>query len=404
MSKPVVAIVGRPNVGKSTLFNVLAGEMISIVKDTPGVTRDRIYADVDWLDRDFTLIDTGGIEPDSSDIILSQMREQAQIAIDTADVIIFITDVKQGLVDSDSKVADMLRRSGKPVVLVVNKVDNFDKYMADVYEFYNLGIGDPVPISAASRLGLGDMLDAVTAHFPEWDPSEADDDRPRIAIVGKPNVGKSSLLNAMLKEEKAIVTNIAGTTRDVVEGSVTVDGILLNMIDTAGIRETDNIVESLGVEKSKEMIKKADLVLLVIDGSKELDQEDQKLLELTEDTNRIVIINKADLGKKVDLEGIEISAKEQDILALTKEIKKKFNLGLISNQEEYYLTNARQTQLLEKAAVSLQSAIDAMKMSIPADLIVEDLYDSWSCLKEILGEQAKEDLLDELFKRFCIGK
>ena len=224
------------------------------------------------------------------------------------------------------------------------------------------------------------------------------------AIIGKPNVGKSSLLNAMLKEEKAIVTNIAGTTRDVVEGSVTVDGILLNMIDTAGIRETDNIVESLGVEKSKEMIKKADLVLLVIDGSKELDKEDQKLLELTEDTNRIVIINKADLGKKVDLEGIEISAKEQDILALTKEIKKKFNLGLISNQEEYYLTNARQTQLLEKAAVSLQSAIDAMKMSIPADLIVEDLYDSWSCLKEILGEQAKEDLLDELFKRFCIGK
>lgn len=224
------------------------------------------------------------------------------------------------------------------------------------------------------------------------------------AIIGKPNVGKSSLLNAMLKEEKAIVTNIAGTTRDVVEGSVTVDGILLNMIDTAGIRETDNIVESLGVEKSKEMIKKADLVLLVIDGSKELDQEDKKLLELTEDTNRIVIINKVDLGKKVDLEGIEISAKEQDILALTKEIKKKFNLGLISNQEEYYLTNARQTQLLEKAASSLQIAIDAMKMSIPADLIVEDLYDSWSCLKEILGEQAKEDLLDELFKRFCIGK
>ena len=218
-------------------------------------------------------------------------------------------------------------------------------------------------------------------------------------------IGKSSLLNAMLKEEKAIVTNIAGTTRDVVEGSVTVDGILLNMIDTAGIRETDNIVESLGVEKIKRNdLKKADLVLLVIDGSKELDKEDQKLLELTEDTNRIVIINKADLGKKVDLEGIEISAKEQDILALTKEIKKKFNLGFMSNQEEYYLTNARQTQLLEKAASSLQIAIDAMKMSIPADLIVEDLYDSWSCLKEILGEQAKEDLLDELFKRFCIGK
>ena len=404
MSKPVVAVVGRPNVGKSTLFNALAGSRISIVEDTPGVTRDRIYAEVSWLDYQFTLIDTGGIEPESDDIIISRMREQAETAIMTADVILFLVDVRQGLVDADFKVADMLRRSHRPVLLVVNKVDNFEKYMPDVYEFYNLGIGEPIPISAANRQGLGDMLDEVIKEFPDKSEEEDQDDIPKIAIVGKPNVGKSSLINKLLGEDRLIVSDIAGTTRDVVEGSVTVDGILLNMIDTAGIRETDNIVESLGVEKSKEMIKKADLVLLVIDGSKELDQEDQKLLELTEDTNRIIIINKADLGKKVDLEGIEISAKEQDILALTKEIKKKFNLGLMSNQEEYYLTNARQTQLLEKAAVSLQSAIDAMKMSIPADLIVEDLYDSWSCLKEILGEQAKEDLLDELFKRFCIGK
>ena len=195
MSKPIVAIVGRPNVGKSTLFNILAGENISIVKDTPGVTRDRIYADVEWLGKNFTMIDTGGIEPDSSDIILSQMREQAQIAIDTADVIIFMTDVRQGLVDADARVADMLRRAKKPVILVVNKVDSFQKFMADTYEFYNLGIGDPIPISASSKLGIGDMLDEVIRHFPEHDTEEEEDDRPRIAVVGKPNVGKSSIIN-----------------------------------------------------------------------------------------------------------------------------------------------------------------------------------------------------------------
>ena len=198
MSKPIVAIVGRPNVGKSTLFNILAGENISIVKDTPGVTRDRIYADVEWLGKNFTMIDTGGIEPDSSDIILSQMREQAQIAIDTADVIIFMTDVRQGLVDADARVADMLRRAKKPVILVVNKVDSFQKFMADTYEFYNLGIGDPIPISASSKLGIGDMLDEVIRHFPEHDTEEEEDDRPRIAVVGKPNVGKSSIINRLL--------------------------------------------------------------------------------------------------------------------------------------------------------------------------------------------------------------
>ena len=222
MNKPIVAIVGRPNVGKSTLFNALAGQMISIVKDTPGVTRDRIYADIDWLNHQFTLIDTGGIEPDSSDIILSQMREQAQIAIDTADVIIFITDVKQGLVDSDAKVADMLRRSRKPVVLVVNKVDNYNKMMADVFEFYNLGIGEPVPISAAQRSGIVDMLDHVTSYFEQLNLEEEEDDRPRVAIVGKPKVGKSSIINKLTGESRVIVSNIAGTTRDAIDTDVTV--------------------------------------------------------------------------------------------------------------------------------------------------------------------------------------
>ena len=303
MSKPVVAIVGRPNVGKSTLFNVLAGEMISIVKDTPGVTRDRIYADVDWLDREFTLIDTGGIEPDSSDIILSQMREQAQIAIDTADVIIFITDVKQGLVDSDSKVADMLRRSGKPVVLVVNKVDNFDKYMADVYEFYNLGIGDPVPISAASRLGLGDMLDAVTAHFPEWDPSEADDDRPRIAIVGKPNVGKSSIVNRLLGENRVIVSNIAGTTRDAIDTEIVHDGKEYIFIDTAGLRRKNKIKEELerySIIRTVSAVERADVVLMVIDATEGVTEQDAKIAGIAHEAGKasIICVNKWDLIDK----------------------------------------------------------------------------------------------------------
>ena len=224
MSKPVVAIVGRPNVGKSTLFNTLAGERISIVKDTPGVTRDRIYADVTWLNYNFTLIDTGGIEPDSGDVILSQMREQAEIAIATADVIMFITDVRQGLQDADSKVADMLRRSKKPVVLVVNKVDSFEKFMPDVYEFYNLGIGEPYPVSASSMLGLGDMLDEVVKYFPDSAMDQPEDERPKVAIIGKPNVGKSSLINKLAQEDRVIVSDIAGTTRDAIDTDIRYNG------------------------------------------------------------------------------------------------------------------------------------------------------------------------------------
>ena len=305
MSKPVVAIVGRPNVGKSTLFNALAGEMISIVKDTPGVTRDRIYADVTWLDKEFTMIDTGGIEPDSNDIILSQMREQAQIAIDTADVIIFITDVKQGLVDADSKVADMLRRSGKPVVLVVNKVDNFDKYMADVYEFYNLGIGDPVPISAASRLGLGDMLDIVAENFPEGSAQAEDDDRPRVAIVGKPNVGKSSIINKLLGENRVIVSDIAGTTRDAIDTEILHNGKEYIFIDTAGLRRKNKIKEELerySIIRTVTAVERADVVLMVIDATEGVTEQDAKIAGIAHERGKgvIIVVNKWDAIEKND--------------------------------------------------------------------------------------------------------
>ena len=305
MSKPVVAIVGRPNVGKSTLFNALAGEMISIVKDTPGVTRDRIYADVSWLDKEFTMIDAGGVEPDSKDIILSLMREQAQIAIDTADVIIFITDVKQGLVDADSKVADMLRRSGKPVVLVVNKVDNFDKYMADVYEFYNLGIGDPVPISAASRLGLGDMLDIVAENFPEGSAQAEDDDRPRVAIVGKPNVGKSSIINKLLGENRVIVSDIAGTTRDAIDTEILHNGKEYIFIDTAGLRRKNKIKEELerySIIRTVTAVERADVVLMVIDATEGVTEQDAKIAGIAHERGKgvIIVVNKWDAIEKND--------------------------------------------------------------------------------------------------------
>ena len=226
----------------------------------------------------------------------------------------------------------------------------------------------------------------------------------KTVIIGRPNVGKSSLLNALLREDKAIVTNIAGTTRDIVEGSISIDGVVLNMIDTAGIRETDDIIESMGVEKSKELIHQADLVLLVIDGSQSLSSEDMQLLELTEDATRIIVLNKADQGTKVDLDGIVISAKDNQISTLTEEIKKMFELGKIIYNNDHILTNARQTMLLQRASQALKQAVEAMEMMVPTDLIVTDLYECWNNLKEILGEKAKEDLLDELFKRFCIGK
>lgn len=303
MGKSVVAIVGRPNVGKSSLFNALAGDKISIVADTPGVTRDRIFADVNWLDRTFTLIDTGGIEPDSQDLILRQMREQAEIAIASADVILFMTDVKQGLTDADGKVADMLRRSGKPVVLVVNKVDNREKMLPDVYEFYALGIGDPYPISAVSKMGLGDMLDAVIAGFPPKTEDEDEDDRTKIAVVGKPNVGKSSLINKLIGQNRVIVSDVAGTTRDAVDTVIKHNGTEYVFIDTAGLRRKSKIKENLerySIIRTVTAVERADIVILMLDAEAGITEQDAKICGIAHDRGKglLIVVNKWDTIEK----------------------------------------------------------------------------------------------------------
>ncbi len=320
MGKPMVAIVGRPNVGKSTLFNVLAGEQISIVKDTPGVTRDRIFADVTWLDNSFTLVDTGGIEPESNDLILSRMREQAEIAIATADVIIFLVDVRQGLVDADFRVADMLRRSHKPVVLVVNKVDNFDKFLPDVYEFYNLGLGDPIPVSGASRLGIGDMLDEVLSHCDEEALTEEEDDRPKIAIIGKPNSGKSSIINKMLGQERVIVSDIAGTTRDAIDTVVTRNGKEYIFIDTAGLRRKNKIkeeIERYSIIRTVAAVERCDVAMVVIDAQEGVTEQDAKIAGIAHERGKgvIIAVNKWDLIEKDNKTIYKFTSKIRETLA-----------------------------------------------------------------------------------------
>ena len=320
MSKPIVAIVGRPNVGKYTLFNALAGENISIVKDTPGVTRDRIYADISWLNYNFTLIDTGGIEPDSGDVILSRMREQAQIAIETADVIIFLVDVRQGLVDADFQVADMLRRSQKPVVLAVNKADNYEKFLPDTYEFYNLGLGDPHPVSANSKLGFGDLLDEVVENCDPKALEEEEDERPKIAIIGKPNAGKSSIINKMLGEERVIVSDVAGTTRDAIDTVIQKNGKEYVFIDTAGLRRKNKIKEDLerySVIRTVSAVERCDVAVLVIDATEGITEQDAKIAGIAHERGKgmIIAVNKWDLVEKDDKTIYKFTNKIREVLA-----------------------------------------------------------------------------------------
>lgn len=303
MAKPIVAVVGRPNVGKSTLFNRIAEERISIVEDTPGVTRDRIYAEAEWLNHKFTLIDTGGLEPESDDIILKQMYTQAQIAIETADVILFVVDVKTGVTDADMQVANILRKANKPIVLAVNKMDDLRKYSMDIYEFYQLGIGEPFGVSAGQAIGLGDLLDEVVKNFPKETAYDEEDDTIKVAIIGKPNVGKSSLINRILGEERVIVSDIAGTTRDAIDTPYEKDGQKYVFIDTAGMRRQSKIKESIekySIIRAVAAVERADVCVLMINATEGITDQDTKIAGIAHEAGKptIIVVNKWDLIEK----------------------------------------------------------------------------------------------------------
>ena len=381
MSRPIVAIVGRPNVGKSTLFNALAGEKISIVKDTPGVTRDRIYADVSWLNYNFTMVDTGGIEPETGDLILSHMREQAEIAIQTADVILFLVDVRQGLVDADHKVADMLRRSKKPIVLAVNKVDNFDKFMMDVYEFYNLGLGDPIPISGSSKLGLGEMLDAVTSHFPETSKEEEEDDRPRIAVVGKPKEGKSSFINKILGENRVIVSDIAGTTRDAIDTEVVRNGKEYIFVDTAGLRRKNKIkedIERYSIIRTVSAVEKSDVVVLMIDATEGVTEQDAKIAGVAHERGKgmIIAVNKWDLVEKDD----------KTIYKFTNEVRDKLSFMPYA---ELVFISAKTGQRVHKVFETIDAVIENCSLRVATGVLNEILTEAMA-MKQPPSDKGKK--------------
>lgn len=340
MRKVIVAVVGRPNVGKSTLFNVIAGKQISIVKDTPGVTRDRIYADCEWLNHPFTLVDTGGIEPDSRDVLLSQMRSQAELAIETADVILFVVDVRSGVTDADYAVAELLRKSHKPIVLCVNKVDSFQKLGNEIYEFYQLGLGDPFGVSSVNQLGLGDLLDELLKHFPKGLEEEAEDDRIRVALIGKPNVGKSSMINKLLGENRVIVSEIAGTTRDAIDTEIIHDGERYIFIDTAGLRRKGRVtdeIERYSVIRTVSAVDRADICVVLIDAIEGITEQDVHIAGIAHESGKgvIIAVNKWDAVEKDD----------RTMRDFTKKLREKLSY---MDYAEYLFLSAKTGQRLTK--------------------------------------------------------
>ena len=365
MRKVIVAVVGRPNLGKSTLFNTIAGKQISIVQDTPGVTRDRIYAEGNWLNYYFTMVDTGGIEPISDDVLLKQMRSQAELAIETADVIIFVTDVKSGVVDADYEVAEMLRRSKKPIVLCVNKVDSIKKYGNDIYEFYQLGLGEPFPVSAANHLGLGDLLDEVVKHFPKEGLEEEEDGTLKIALIGKPNVGKSSLTNKLLGENRVIVSDIAGTTRDAIDTEVTYNGTPYIFIDTAGLRRKGKVTEDIerySVIRTVAAVDRADICIVLIDAVEGITDGDTRIAGIAHESGKgvIIAVNKWDLVEKND----------KTMQEFTKQLKEKF---AYMDYAEYLFISAETGQRIHKIYELVNMIHDNQVMRIKTGVLNEIL-------------------------------
>ena len=409
----IVAIVGRPNVGKSTLFNRLTGTRQAIVNEEAGTTRDRQYGKVEWTGKEFSLIDTGGWVVNSEDVFEEEINKQVKVAIEEADVILFVVDVLNGITDLDMEVAQILRRCKRPVIVVANKADNYDLHPASA-EFYSFGLGDPFCISAINGSYTGDLLDKIVATLPEEKVEILEEELPRIAIIGRPNAGKSSLLNYLVGEEKAIVTDIAGTTRDVLEETIVLQGISLRMMDTAGIRATEDVVEKIGVERARAYAKDADLVLYVVDSSIPLDENDEEILEILRDKKAIILLNKSDLTPVVTKEMLEartdmpvlaISARqEQGVELLEEQIKSMFFAGELSFNDEVYITNVRHKTALEEAYQSLTMVEKSIAMEMPEDFFSIDLMNAYEALGRIVGESVGEDLVNEIFSKFCTGK